>query len=147
MIIVSIFLNTASCLASMLVVFCFFVLIRVVWQWRNQVWNYQPSSSLSLHDSAIDLTSLFFWVFLTGRRFAEWGWVWPRKTVLQNWQDANLKESVMVIAFPCFANYDFATKTILLLWISGSWGTTQLTFTCSKSAIETLEKGVKYVQS
>ena len=26
-------------------------------------------------------------------------------------------------------------------------GSTQLTFTCSKSIIETLEKGVKYVQS
>ena len=31
--------------------------------------------------------------------------------------------------------------------ISSSPVTTQLTFTCSKSTIETLEKGVKYVQS
>ena len=27
------------------------------------------------------------------------------------------------------------------------WGHTQLTFTCSKPTVETLEKGVKYVQS
>ena len=31
--------------------------------------------------------------------------------------------------------------------ISSSPVTTQLTFTCSKSTIETLEKGVKYVQT
>ena len=31
--------------------------------------------------------------------------------------------------------------------ILGNTGTTQQTFTCSKSSIETLEKDVKYIQS
>ena len=95
----------------------FFRLIRVIWHLRTES-SVKLSTflySLPLHYSAIDLTSLLFWVFLTGRRFPGWGWVWPRKAVLQNWQDANLKEVAMVIAFPCFANYDFATKAINLI--------------------------------
>ena len=32
-------------------------------------------------------------------------------------------------------------------WGGNSWNSTQLTFTCSKSTTETLQKGVKYVQS
>ena len=35
----------------------------------------------------------------------------------------------------------------ILLWFLDSQVHTQPTFTCSKSAIETLEKGVKYVES
>ena len=30
--------------------------------------------------------------------------------------------------------------------IKEGWGTTQLTFPCTKSTIETLEKGLEYVQ-
>ena len=118
MVIVSIFRNTALCLASLLVVFYFFVSIRVIWQWRNQVWNYQPSFSLPLHYSTIDWTSLFLWVFLTGRKFGAWSWVWPNLLFLPNWQDANLKESVIFRAFPWFVNCNFAAKLfIVLLWI------------------------------
>ena len=33
------------------------------------------------------------------------------------------------------------------LWYHWGWTPAQLTFTCLKSTIETVEKGVKYVQS
>ena len=41
-------------------------------------------------------------------------------------------------------NYSLARKT---LYFTYSTRQTQLTLTCSKSTTETLEKGVKYVQS
>ena len=44
--------------------------------------------------------------------------------------------------------YDFkGVSGIIVFEFSGSNKNAQLTFTCSKSAIETLEKGVKYIQS
>ena len=43
----------------------------------------------------------------------------------------------------CEYSYD---KTCLF-WVISEIFSTQLTFTCSKSTIETLEKAVKYVQS
>ena len=36
---------------------------------------------------------------------------------------------------------------VLTMFKVNSKDTTQLTFTCSKSTIETLEKGVRYIQS
>ena len=43
----------------------------------------------------------------------------------------------------------FPCVTLQEIWhdVFTESGTLQLTFTCSKSAIETLEKNVKYVQS
>ena len=68
-----------------------------------------------------------FGVFLTGRRFGAWGWVWPNLLFLPSWQDVNLKESVMFRAFPWFVNCNFAAKLfIVLLWISCNLNTTQL---------------------
>ena len=40
----------------------------------------------------------------------------------------------------CEISISYHTETVGI-------GVTQLTFTCSKSTIETLQKGVKYVQS
>ena len=44
-------------------------------------------------------------------------------------------------------SYEKRGAGILYYQIVGMYLINQLTFTCSKSTIETLEKGVKYVQS
>ena len=41
----------------------------------------------------------------------------------------------------------FLKRRTLFKWDEVRWDASQLTFTCSKSTIETLEKGVKYVQT
>ena len=54
---------------------------------------------------------------------------------------------------PCILRFYFpshlpTTKTVVVMINTMSFdASTQLTFTCLKSTIETLEKGVKYVQS
>ena len=43
--------------------------------------------------------------------------------------------------------YEIELSVLISLTLNFHFFTTQLTFICSKSTIETLEKGVKYVQS
>ena len=64
------------------------------------------------------------------------------ETTLHHEQDQYLENRLISTS----ANTCYLLSTVLL-WLITSIANTQLIFTCSKSKVETLEKGVKYVQS